>query len=814
MRLKFGVVVFRFLSLVSTAILLYGISGSVALSAAQESSAKTLPARWITLAGAKSRDVTMLHFRKEIELEAVPAHFVVDVSADNRFLLMVNQTRVGAGPARGDLAHWRYEVYDLAPYLHVGKNVVAATVWNLGTFAPVAQISNRTGFLVRGEGTQAQSLNTNESWLAEEEMGFGVEAVSMGELHGYYAADPIEKIDGGKYNWTWDAESVDGSWWGHAQSLGPAAERGLGDTPNNWQLVRDELPPMEWREIPAGRVVRVSEGFTASKFPDGAMQIGPNQKVSVLLDEGELTTAYPSLAISGGKSAKVRFTYAEALKDAAGNKGDRNEIAGKTIQGAYDEYISDGAEKRTFAPFVWRTWRYLQIDVETKDEPLQLRGFQCMFSAYPFQERGHFEADDPTLASIWQVGWRTARLDAHETYMDTPYWEQLQYAGDTRIQALISYVVAGDDRLARQAIEAFDDSRIPDGITLSRYPTNHFQAIPPFSLLWVGMLHDFAMYRQDEKFVREHLPGTRTVLDWFARHQNENGLMGKLPWWNFVDWMKGFPSGVPAQDERGDSSVITMQFAMALREAAELELTYGEKYRAEQYRQIAAKAEKAIRQLCWNEKYGLIADTPGQKQYSQHANLLAVLLDIVPKPKQRQVITEVLSASDKGFKASGEKPQMETASYYFRFYLARALEHAGMGDRYLELLGPWKNMLALGLTTWAEMPEPTRSDSHAWSSHPNYDFLTIVAGIRPASFGFSKLVIEPHPGNLKNVTATFPWKKSDIQVSYKLAKGTWEMRVNLPANLPGELLWMNKRYPLREGSQVIHLPAATADKLQ
>ena len=38
-------------------------------------------------------------------------------SADNRFILYVNGARVGDGPARGDLTHWRYERFDLAPYL-------------------------------------------------------------------------------------------------------------------------------------------------------------------------------------------------------------------------------------------------------------------------------------------------------------------------------------------------------------------------------------------------------------------------------------------------------------------------------------------------------------------------------------------------------------------------------------------------------------------------------------------------------------------------------------------------------------------------
>jgi hypothetical protein len=182
---------------------------------------------------------------------------------------------------------------------------------------------------------------------------------------------------------------------------------------------------------------------------------------------------------------------------------------------------------------------------------------------------------------------------------------------------------------------------------------------------------------------------------------------------------------------------------------------------------------------------------------------MAVLLDVIPKEQQREVMTKLLSVSDAGFKVNGNVPPMEKASYYYRFYLARALEHAGMGDRYLELLNPWKEMLALGLTTWAETPEPTRSDSHAWSAHPNYDLLTIVAGIRPVAPGFEKVVIEPRLGKLQNVTASFPWKEEDIQVDYKLERGTWTIRVNLPSSLPGELVWQNKRYPLHSGSQVL-----------
>src|SRR5882762_4733968 len=335
---------------------------------------------------------------------------------------------------------------------------------------------------------------------------------------------------------------------------------------------------------------------------------------------------------------------AEALYDDKGNKGNRNEIAGKHIVGVSDDFLTDGST-RTFVPLAWKTWRFLQLDIATANEPLQMDRLRSWFTAFPFEQRGRFDSDDSSLAPIWEIGWRTARLDAHDTYMDTPYWERLQYVGDTRIQALISYTVAGDDRLARQAIQAINDSRIPDGITQSRYPSSLPQYIPTFSLLWVGMVHDFWLYRNDTDFVRAQLGGTRAVLDWFLRHQRPDGLLQKLPWWVFVDWSEDFQAGEPPQDADGGSSIITLQFIEALRYASELENTYGHRARAEMYRQAADRGSDAIRKLCWNQKYGLLADTPAQTHFSQHANILGIWLDVIPQAQQKTVLAKLLSGS-------------------------------------------------------------------------------------------------------------------------------------------------------------------------
>ncbi|MDQ2833371.1 MAG: alpha-L-rhamnosidase [Acidobacteriota bacterium] len=764
-------------------------------------------ASWITSPDGPQRDASVLRFRKELELAQAPQHFGVQVSADNQFILYVNGTRVGFGPARSDLGHWKYESYDLAPFLHAGTNTLAATVWNFGVQTPLSQISDRLGFVVQGKGQAERAANTDTTWQVEEEKGIAVLPTPHEVLKRYYVAEPAERLDGRILDWNWNTGNVFGASWKQAHAIGLATLQGSNTQENNWQLMADSLPPMEYEKRAAGRVVR-SEGIASvSGFPDGGLSVLAHAKVSILLDNLHLTTAFPELTVSQGRGATIRLTYAEAMFGAEGKKGNRNEIAGKHIVGVFDEFVADGGRERVFEPLGWKTWRYLQVDIETGDQPLEIEKLQTWFTAFPFEERGHFASNDESLKPIWDIGWRTARLDAHDTYMDTPYYERMQYVGDTRIQALISYTVAGDDRLARQAIEAFNYSRIPEGVTRSRYPSSVRQIIPTFSLMWVGMVHDFWMYRSDEAFVQRQLAGTRTVMDWFLERQRADGLLGYIPWWPFVDWGEGFGGGSPPQDAEGGSSVVTLQFVEALRYAAELETALGDKGRAQTYRSAADRGANAVHQCCWNSQYGLLADTAEQKHYSQHANILGVWLDVISKERQKGVLRKILSSSDAGYAVTESVPTMTNATYYFRFYLARAIDHAGMGDDYLRLLGPWRQMVSLGLTTWAEQPEPTRSDSHAWSAHPNYDFLTIVAGIRPGAPGFRSITIAPHLGSLQHLTATMPHAGGNIEAEYTVHGGVVHAGITLPAGSTGHLEWRGRTLPMHAGRQELQLSA-------
>ena len=70
-----------------------------------------------------------------------------------------------------------------------------------------------------------------------------------------------------------------------------------------------------------------------------------------------------------------------------------------------------------------------------------------------------------------------------------------------------------------------------------------------------------------------------------------------------------------------------------------------------------------------------------------------------PTADQKSVLERIL---DTRLHAKDDSPKLMKASFFYQFYMARALEHAGMADRYVGLLQPWREMLAKGLTTTPE----------------------------------------------------------------------------------------------------------------
>jgi hypothetical protein len=553
-------------------------------------------------------------------------------------------------------------------------------------------------------------------------------------------------------------------------------------------LVPRTIPMMEERAEAPMKVRRV-EG--AASWAGAAPA---NSKITVLFDQTFLTTGYPELAVSGGKGAVVRLRYAEALTP----KGNRDDIDGKRMAGNYDEFVLDGGPHRLFRPLWWRTWRYLQLEIETGAEPLTVDSLTATYTGYPFVRRAGFNAGVPELNRILDTGWRTARLCAHETYMDCPYYEQLQYAGDTRVQCLVSLFQTGDPRLVRNAIDLLNDSRQSDGCTMSRYPTRLEQYIPGFALWWIGMVHDYWWYVDDPAFVRRMLPGVRSVLSFFEPYQKENGSLKPLPWWRYFDWVPEWPNGDAPQESDGGAALFDLLLLMAYRWAGDLENALGLKPLGAVYAEREQQLRQTVQSLYWDSKRELYADTPAKQKFSQHTNTLAVMADVITGPAARALMLRTLTA-----------PGLAQAALYFKFYLHQALTRVGEGDRYLNMLGDWRQMLAQGLTTFAERMDlpnnPSRSDCHAWSASPNIELLRTILGVDSAAPGFARVAVRPHLGELSFVEGTVPHPKGRIEARIE---STGAVSVTLPPNVTGTFAWRGATRELIPGTNRFTLRTA------
>ena len=784
-------------------------------------------ANWLVHPTSSARQYGVYHFRKTISLGQQPARFIVHVSADNQYRLFVNGRSVGTGPAPGDVQHWPYETLDLAPFLQPGSNTLAAQVWYSGESASAAQKGHQLGFVLQGDGEREEIASTSAGWKVYQNPAYSPVKNDAVRSTMPNSVGDGDRIDGQTYPWGWEQSGYDDSKWPAAKPLPfPAQPRDLSSD-GNWALVPRTIPPLATYPVRLAAFRRV-EGLTTCNVPTGAsvagtlaadflagkapLTIPANTRATLLFDQQLLTNAYPQLTISAGKAASLTLTYAESLVDAARQRGNRNEIIGKQIVGFSDEFIADGGAQRTYRPLNYRTYRYLQLIVQTRDSLLVINDLMGEYSAYPFEQKAQLVAPDSILR-LWETGLRTTRLCAAETYVSSPYTDRVQSISDARIQALVSLYVGGDDRLMRKAILDFDHSRLPDSLTQNLDPVGKQPVMPTASLLWVNMVHDFWMHRRDDAFVSARLAGIEQVLRWHENYLNpQTGLNGALPGWNFVDWAwpgNGVAStgGVP-DGAQGGSSVLTLQQAYTYGRAADLFAHYGQNQKAEHYRQLARRLNRAVMERCWDSTRNLLADTPAGRtpaktQSSQHANILAVLTDAVPPAQQRDLLKRVL--------ANVPADSLRPTTLYFNFYLFQGLKKTGLGDEFLPLLKPWHVMLANGLTTFAQHPDrpdelPNGPDCHAGSTSPVYEFLSTVCGINPAEPGFRSVRIEPYLGTLPGVQGSIPHPAGSIIVRFERGpNNTLRGEVTLPPNVPGTLRWQGRTQPLKAGKQTVNL---------
>jgi len=680
-------------------------------------------------------------FRRHFELRNIPDSLPLRISADQRYRLYVNGEMVAFGPQRGDQKHWHFDTIDIARWLKKGDNWLGVAVWNFGWFAPMAQHTVRTALVVEAAAA-FEDLSTPDLWHVARLPGRQFAMMHSRDPDYYIDVGPGEIFDNRLPEDGWQlGRSNPKLDWTEPHVICHAEPRGSNGGGTPWMLCERSIPMMRYD---------LAEPCWEERAPG-------------VYDFSVLRCAYPRLKLEGPVGSEVTITYAEAPIGPDRKKGNRSDLTDKTIEG-YQDLVILGEGPTTFEPLWWRTFRY--ISIQAPDEVV-VRSIDIFETGYPLEPKSSFACDQPAVHRVVEASIRTAQLCAGETYFDCPYYEQLQYVGDTRIQALVGYYLSKDRALQRNAVDQFDWSILDNGLTQSRYPSRQVQVIPPFSLIWILMLHDQVYHdRVPLKDPLVHRAGhtIRAFERLFEPMEPEQ-------YWNFCDWVPGWKWGVPP----GGSSATVLRLFHLLARLAYIDLLALQGHSVRE-RRTAIKQEFLTMYL---EQGGLIThveDLEGMP--SEHAEALYRIagqwmgLPVDPWPAKR------LAAEDAA-----------RCTYYFDFYKLEAIQP----DDYLSWLRPWEEMLDAGLSTFAENPEPTRSDCHAWSAHPVLGFFRHVAGIRSASAGWRDIIVRPRPGSLRKFEARVDHLDGEIVVQYE------DGRIKVESPVPVELVWKDHSAKLEPG---------------
>ncbi|MBE35681.1 MAG: hypothetical protein CMI16_09040 [Opitutaceae bacterium] len=751
------------------------------------------------------------YFRRTFEVSdpaAVSLH--VDLSADSRYLFYCNGTFIGRGPAKGDIIHHFYDSFNLTPHLRAGKNVLSAIVLDMSRVAhrpallgpPCSVMTYTGGFVLEGalqdmQGEAIIDLRTDDSWkvAVDKAFRFQNENTTFEGYLGYFEHRVSGLIPEG-----WTGPEFDDSAWLNAHVLFKAElKENRRDPASPYGLMPRMIPMLEEGELERFPDAYLSGGEAVSAEWKALLQenqsltLPAGTRVDLVLDMDTLTTAFPHLVTSGGEGSNVRLTYAEALRlpwDTPGAKllGKKqsldnlaahfaDEERGWTfdrrgeVTGWCDIWDVPGRDE-VFETLHWRTFRYIGLRIEVGDAPFTIHAIKQRFTAYPYHVKAKFDSSDPSLNKIWNVGLHTMRMCSHETYEDGPYYEQMQYAGDTMITSKLGMLTTGDSQLSRQSIYHFDWSRVTDGLTQARYPSRLVQVLPAWSIHWITTVRDYYMYTADRATLADMLPGMRGVLDWYRRHTNEDGLPSKLPYWNMTDWCPWWPRGVVPGSDTGATCIHSAQYINALEEVAWMTEADGNDAEAKNLRDEVARLRKKAHELFWSEEEGLYFDQPGGPEVSQYGNAWAIVAGFAG-PKEYEKI----------FQRFPNDKKLAPGSFFWLHFGFSAMHKAGHYETMRDNLGPWLESINYGLSTFVEENSYWRSMCHAWSAHPILEFQQRILGVTPVKPGYEAIEITPNLCGLTHASGSVCTPRGLIEVSWKVADGKLDFQANVPTGI-------------------------------
>lgn len=671
----------------------------------------------------------LYYFKKEVEVKEIKRS-IVYLFADARYKLYINGSLASVGPCKPTSEIKFYDEVDVTEFIKSGINLIEVQVLQLEN-KPYTQENSflesvvRTGDMVMGMwGNFGDAeITTDDTWNVAKENDIEFFCDKIYNIHGM--ATLSEKI-------------------------------GLNfkkDLSFKKAVLRDVLYRIDVEKGPWSQFTVIAEK-RAIPMPYFKKQ-NFTKVTDCIYDAGYLTCGFIKLRLKG--KGEVRLTCGECMSFPENGKlikRKRDDLNGG-VYGDIDYIKVDG--EAVFEPFWMRTFRYIKIEAEGEIEVVSLNYLE---TGYPLEVSENYDFGNDVDNKLFDMSVNTLKRCMHETYMDCPYHEQLQYTMDTHMQIMFTYQLTCDKALPEKAIDDYAKSYRVGGLVQSRYPTNKLLYIPGFSLFYILMVYEHYKRFGDKKFTKKYIRVADGVIDWFEERLTDF-MVPPSNLWNFQDWPKDFYFGQSPGD--GLIGIYSLMLAYSLDKLYEMHKDLGNDMKA--YLELSENIKKSVKEKCYDEEKGLYADTPEKEHFSQHMQLWAVLCGMEDGDNAKEILKKSMKLDCK-----------VTVAYYY--LLLRAFEEADMYDMADECMDVLRNLVHLGCTSMPEWErEDTRSECHAWGAVAIYEFTAKVLGV---TYKDNTIYIKPYISGRSSAKGEVATPVGMVYVEWSVKDGEFCIDIKLP----------------------------------
>ena len=254
----------------------------------------------------------------------------------------------------------------------------------------------------------------------------------------------------------------------------------------------------------------------------------------VLLDFEKVEAGFLKASLEALEESDVVLSFCEYFE------GETFSFQNMNVHNVIEYFLRKG-DDRTVQSFEPYTFRFVMLAV--RSGCVSLKNFGMRTYEFDASKVELLNSGNPVLDAIYTAAVRTFAHNAVDLYFDCPSRERAGWLCDSYFTAKTEYALTSKTMVEDAFLENYrlykNDGALPKGMLPKCYPSDameHQAYIPQWTMWYILEVEEYINKRghvEEKEDFKESIYG---LLNFFWQYENEDGLLERLPAWNFVEW--------------------------------------------------------------------------------------------------------------------------------------------------------------------------------------------------------------------------------------------------------------------------------------